>query len=118
MQLSGGSTPRASMAPRASRRTAAAAGVAVETIPPPSPHFSMGSVTALTRTARPSADASTTCTDTVEADGGSASAPLRFTSSLGAAVRSRSVARSSGERPNRKEASRQPKLEPNVRISE
>src|SRR3954451_14904664 len=76
-QLSGGRTPRSVIAPRASRRTAAAAGVAVDTTPPPIPHLSIGSVTARTRTARPFADASTTCTDTVRADGGRASAALR-----------------------------------------
>ena len=37
-QRSGGSAPRASIRPRASSRTAAAAGAPVETTPPPSPH--------------------------------------------------------------------------------
>ena len=45
MQRSGGSAPRASISPRASRRTAAAAGEAVETMPPPRPHSSCGGVT-------------------------------------------------------------------------
>ena len=39
MQRSGGSAPTASSDPRANRRTAAAAGAAVETIEPPSPEY-------------------------------------------------------------------------------
>ena len=45
MQLSGGSAPRLVMLPRANSLTAAAAGDAVETIPPPRPQASLGGVT-------------------------------------------------------------------------
>ena len=41
-QRSGGSAPRASIRPRASSRTAAAAGAPVETTPPPSPQLGHG----------------------------------------------------------------------------
>ena len=45
MQLSGGRAPRAVMLPRASSLTAAAAGEAVEMMPPPRPQASFGGVT-------------------------------------------------------------------------
>ena len=51
--------------PRAINRAAAAAGVAVETIPPPMPHSSIGRVTAVTVTAQSAPSASMTCTETV-----------------------------------------------------
>ena len=53
MHCSGGSAPRASTAPRASSLTAAAAGAAVETMPPPRPHSSCGGVKDVTRAVRP-----------------------------------------------------------------
>ena len=98
------------ISPRASSLTAAETGVAVETTPPPRPHSSIGSVTARTRTVRPSPLASTMCTETVYADGGSASLALRATSSSEASVSSRSASSSSALRPSRKLASPQPKL--------
>ena len=58
MHCSGGSAPRASTAPRASSLTAAAAGAAVETMPPPRPHSSCGGVKDVTRAERPPAVAS------------------------------------------------------------
>src|SRR4030095_13715202 len=77
---------RGVLAAAGTMRPGAAAGAAVETIPPPIPQSAMGSVKALTLTARPFAAASTTCTDTVFGDGGSASAALRRTSSPDAVV--------------------------------
>ncbi len=63
---------RAVSDPRASSRTAAAIGAAVETIEPPRPNY--GSVRARTVTDRPSAStARTRWTDVVSDDGGTAS---------------------------------------------
>src|SRR6185295_14536326 len=118
MQRSGASTPRASIRPLASSRTAAAAGAAVETTPPPRPHASIDSVTARTRTDRPPPDASTRCTETVLPEGGTASPARRWISPSGASPSSRSVARRSGDSESLKLASLQPKLSWKVRSSE
>ena len=101
MQRSGGSAPRALMLPRASSRTAAAIGAAVETTPPPSPHSACGSVTARIRTVRPWPEASTMCTETVCGDGGWASRAAALTSSSGAAAQ---LAQPLQQRPRRARA--------------
>ena len=103
MHCSAGRAPRASTAPRASSLTAAAAGAAVETIPPPRPHSSCGGVNDVTRTAGRRA-ASTTCEDTVFAEGGSARAapraPPRLPRRVRAADRAGRVPAKAGSSPH------------------
>ncbi len=87
MQLSGGSAPRRSIAPRASSLTAAAAGVAVETMPPPRPQASFGGVTLRARTVTSPPVTSTMWTETVFAEGGEAE---RATSAIRSSLAPRS----------------------------
>ena len=72
MQLSGGSAPRLVMLPRANSLTAAAAGDAVETIPPPRPQASLGGVTLRARITVSGPDTSTMWMESVFAEGGEA----------------------------------------------
>src|SRR5262249_1432404 len=118
MQLSGGSAPRFVMLPRARSLTAAAAGVAVETIPPPRPHSSLGGVTLLARITVSAPTTSTIGIDSAVAGGGEAEGA---TSGIGSSVGPDSSFRLSstlGDNESAKVTFGALKLGPKVRTSE
>ena len=118
MQLSGGSAPRRSMEPRASSLTAAAAGEAVETMPPPRPQASFGGVTLRARITLSSPVTSTMWTETVFAEGGEAE---RATSAIRSSLAPRSFSRLSstfGDNESAKVTFGAAKLSPKVSTSE
>ena len=117
MQRSGGWAQVAVSATRASSRTHAAAGDAVETTDPPRPKW--GRVTARAVIPRPSAVAALTrCTEIVSFYGEAASRAATATSSAVAVARCSSRVSSAGASDSRKLARLQPKLSPNVASSE
>src|SRR5262245_725605 len=118
MQLSGGSAPRRSIEPRASNLTAAAAGVAVETMPPPRPQARCGGVTLRARITESSPLISTMWMETVLAEGGEAE---RATSAIRSSLAPRSSFRLSstgGDSESANVTFGESKLSPNVSTSE
>ena len=118
MQLSGGSAPRRSISPLPNSLTAAAAGVAVETMPPPRPQVSCGGVTLRALITLSSPVISTMWTETVFAEGGDAE---RATSAIRSSLAPRSVSRLSstfGDNESAKVTFGQSKLSPKVSTSE
>ena len=118
MQLSGGSAPVALIRFRASSRTAAAAGDAVETMPPPRPQRSCGCVTLRARTVRSPRVTSQRWTETVVADGGDAERAASAIRSSLAPARSLRLSSTFGGSESAKVTFLAPKLSPKVRTSE